>query len=100
MNLTRLAHLEELTERMLLDALNGEWAALEQLQDEHNELAREVFTGINAYSLSEGETVSKIIEIIAQVVDLVEQQKTDIADQLIQLKKSNRVQNAYLQNSE
>ncbi len=100
MDSQRLLRLREVSEQMLVSALNSDWDALDHLQDEQSGLAREIFIDVSECSAHERAEVSSIITILAQVVRLAEQGRTEVAEQIKQLKKSSVVQNAYLQNAE
>lgn len=99
MDLIKLQNLLAITERMLVSALDGEWDELDRLEREQSVFAREMFVGIDDCSPEERALGSKIAAILAQVINLAEQHKVAIAEQLIQLKKSSTIENAYLKNS-
>ncbi len=100
MDLTKVQSLLDLSERMLVQALSGEWDALGACQDEQGALAKDIFQGVTECSFVEREIITKITDITAQVVTLMERHKAEIADQLKQLRKGGEVNNAYLQHIE
>ena len=94
----KLQQLLALSEQMLVLALEGDWDGLSHLEIEQGILAREIFVAVQACSTDEQILITRVNALIIQVIELAEQNRAALAEEMKQLKKGNEVQHAYLQN--
>lgn len=86
-----------LTESMYVAAMSAEWDELIVFQERQASLIQQ--DAFKMAVISHRDLLEKISELTHLVTDMAEAHRTELYDSIIQLKKSDSAQNAYLQNS-
>jgi hypothetical protein len=93
-----LKRILELTEAMFAAAIQSSWEELDVLQNQQAMLIKAYnFASVSAY---EFDILRNVSDLTAQVIDLAENHKKALFDELALLKKNSGAQSAYLQNIE
>jgi len=93
-----LKRILELTEAMFAAAIQSSWEELDVLQNQQAMLIKAYkIASISAY---EYDILRNVSDLTVQVIDLAENHKKALFDELALLKKNSGAQSAYLQNIE
>lgn len=92
-----LAEVINLTESMYVAAMSSEWDALIILQDQQAQMIQQ--EAFKVAAAADRDALKRVSELTHWVAEMAEAHRAELYDEIKQLKKTDSVQNAYLQNT-